>query len=202
MRPGKSPRFTLWTLAVVAVLGVGIAVAGWAGSRMFGGSSSAVTIGGPFTLTGTDGQQVTEKNFEGKARAMFFGFTYCPDVCPTTLADAGNWLNALGDKAKDVTFVFVSVDPERDTPSQMKDYLSAFDPRIVGLTGSMDEIKKIERNYRVYARKVKTGEGPDDYTMDHSASVLLFDRDGNFSGIVDYTEPESETIEKLKKLVG
>ncbi len=191
-------RFAIWGVALVVIA---LAGAMSLGLVPLGGMNQANvgTIGGPFTLVNTDGKTVTDADFKGKARAMFFGFTHCPDVCPTTLADAGNWLNGLGDKAKDIDFIFVSVDPSRDTPQQMKDYLSAFDPRIIGLTGSQAEIDKAVKEFRVYARKVETGNG--EYTMDHSAAVLLFDRNGTFAGTVDFNDPEDKAIAKLAKVV-
>lgn len=191
-------RFAIWGVALVVIA---LAGAMSLGLIPLGGMNqgNVGTIGGPFTLVNTDGKTVTDADFKGKARAMFFGFTHCPDVCPTTLADAGNWLNALGPKANDIDFIFVSVDPSRDTPQQMKDYLSAFDPRIIGLTGSQAEIDKAVKEFRVYARKVETGNG--DYTMDHSAAVLLFDRNGTFAGTVDFNDPEDKAVAKLAKVV-
>ena len=147
----------------------------------------------------TDGDRVTEAAFAGKPTAMFFGFTFCPDVCPTTLYEAGGWLDALGDKADDVTIVFVSVDPERDTPDQLKSYLSSFDPRIVGLTGSREQVDDVVSKYRVYAKKVPLDDG--DYTMDHSAAVMLFDGDGDFAGTIDYRESKESAVAKLERLV-
>jgi protein SCO1/2 len=195
-------RVAAWLLAVIASVVVVVLATG-VFERETGGTgttSSVGSVGGPFTLIGTDGQTVTDADFAGRPRAMFFGFTHCPDVCPTTLAEAEGWLKALGPAGDDLSIVFVSVDPERDTPELMKSYLSAFDPRIVGLTGTPEQIAAVTKAYRVYARKVELEGG--DYTMDHSAAVLLFDRNGAFAGTVDYRDPQDKAVDKLKTVVG
>ena len=195
-------RVATWSVAVIAAIVV-VVIATGVLERETAGSSAGTTVGsvgGPFTLIGTDGQTVTEADFAGRPRAIFFGFTHCPDVCPTTLAEADGWLKALGPAGDDLAIIFVSVDPERDTPELMKNYLSAFDPRLIGLTGTPEQIAAVTKAYRVYARKVELEDG--DYTMDHSAAVLLFDRNGDFSGTVDYRDPQEKAVEKLKTVVG
>lgn len=195
-------RVAAWSIAVIASVVVVVLATGVL-ERETGGTSTTASvgsIGGPFSLIGTDGQTVTEADFAGRPRAIFFGFTHCPDVCPTTLAEAEGWLKALGPAGDDLKIVFVSVDPERDTPELMKSYLSAFDPRIVGLTGTPEQIAAMTKAYRVYARKVELEDG--DYTMDHSAAVLLFDKNGDFAGTVDYRDPQEKAVEKLKAVVG
>ena len=195
-------RVIAWSIAVIASVVVVVLATGVL-ERETGGTgttASVGSVGGPFALIGTDGQTVTEADFAGRPRAMFFGFTHCPDVCPTTLAEAEGWLKALGPAGDDLKIVFVSVDPERDTPELMKSYLSAFDPRIVGLTGTPEQIAAVTKAYRVYARKVELEGG--DYTMDHSAAVLLFDKNGDFAGTVDYRDPQEKAVEKLKAVVG
>ena len=135
-------------------------------------------IGGPFQLTDQTGQTVTDKNLLGKPSLIFFGFTHCPDVCPTELFELSEVLRAMGKDADRVNAYFVSVDPERDTAAAMKDYLSSFDPHLKGLTGDPTAVAKIIGEYRVYAKKVPLKDG--DYTMDHTALVYLMDRDGKF----------------------
>lgn len=157
-------------------------------------------IGGPFTLTDQTGKTVTEKNLVGKPALMFFGYTFCPDVCPTTLSEAGEWLKALGPNADKLGIYFVTVDPARDTPAQLKEYLSSFDPRIHGLSGTPDQTAQIIKEYRVFARKVEQGNGAD-YLMDHTAAVYLMDAKGEFVGIINYGEDQSKAIAKLKDLV-
>jgi protein SCO1/2 len=135
------------------------------------------SIGGPFTLTAANGQTVTDKDFRGEPTLVFFGYTHCPDVCPATLFEISEVLRALGPDKK-AAALFITVDPERDTPVIMKDYLSSFDPRIVGLTGSREAVDPVLREFRVYSRKVP-GEGGE-YTMDHTALIYLMDRQGRF----------------------
>ena len=140
--------------------------------------ASVSAIGGPFRLTDHDGKTVTDQDLKGKPYLVFFGFTHCPDICPTTLFEVSEILRALGPDADRANALFVTVDPERDTPDKMKDYLSSFDPHLRGVTGTPEAISGMERNYRVYSRKVPL-EGSD-YTMDHTALVYLMDKDGRF----------------------
>jgi protein SCO1/2 len=163
--------------AFAGSLVVGLALMLWAlgGLRTVAAPSA---IGGPFQLTDQTGQTVTEKNLLGKPTLIFFGFTHCPDVCPTELFEMSEVLRAMGKNADRVNAYFVSVDPERDTAAAMKDYLSSFDPHLKGLTGDPKAVAKIIAEYRVYAKKVPLKDG--DYTMDHTALVYLMDRDGKF----------------------
>lgn len=133
-------------------------------------------IGGPFALQTGDGKTVTEATFAGKPFLVYFGYTHCPDICPTTLAQLSDVLKRIPDPALRV--LFVTVDPERDTPKSMADYVSSFDPRILGLSGSVAAVEQAERVYRVYARKAPTKDG--DYAMDHSSVVYLMDARGRF----------------------
>ncbi len=156
---------------------VGLALMLWA----MGGwrnVAAPAAIGGPFQLTDQSGQTVTEKNMLGHPTLIFFGFTHCPDVCPTSLFEMSQVLKALGKDADRVNAYFISVDPERDTTEAMKDYLSSFDPHLTGLTGTPDQVAKVISAYRVYAKKVPLKDG--DYTMDHTALIYLMDRDGKF----------------------
>jgi protein SCO1/2 len=160
---------------------------------------AAASIGGPFNLIDQKGAPVTESALQGHPSVLFFGYTYCPDVCPTTLADMTVWLGNLGPAADKLKVYFVTVDPERDTQAQMASYLEAFDPRIEGLTGTRPAIDQMLKEFRVYSRKV--GDGPN-YTMDHTASVYLLDSKGQFVGTVDYQENTDTVMAKLKRLVG
>lgn len=192
-------RYVAWGLVAVVAIAAAVASLAWYTGELGGENKALSSIGGPFELVDTDGDRVTEATFSDKPTAMFFGFTFCPDVCPTTLYEAGGWLDALGDKADDLRIVFVTVDPERDTPEQMKSYLSSFDPRIVGLTGSRAQVDDVISKYRVYAKKVPLEDG--DYTMDHSAAVMLFDKDGDFTGTINYQESQENAVAKLERLV-
>jgi protein SCO1/2 len=140
--------------------------------------TAPATIGGPFQLTDQTGRPVTDKSLKGKPTLIFFGFTHCPDVCPTSLFEISQVLRALGPDADRVNAYFISVDPERDTQGAMKDYLSSFDPHLKGLTGDPEAVAKVISAYRVYAKKVPLKDG--DYTMDHTALIYLMDRDGKF----------------------
>jgi len=140
--------------------------------------AGAAAIGGPFTLTDQNGRTITDKDLRGRPFLVFFGFTHCPDVCPTALFEISEVLGKLGPDAAKVSALFVTIDPERDTPAQMKDYLSSFDPHLVGLTGDTAAIAAVAKEYRVYMKKVPLDNG--DYTMDHTALVYLMDKDGRF----------------------
>lgn len=156
----------------------------------------ASAIGGPFQLVAHNGQTVTEKDFLGRPFLAFFGYTHCPDVCHTTLFEISEILRALGPKAN-AGALFVTVDPERDTPATMKDYLSSFDPHIRGLTGDTAAIAAVEKSYRVYAKKVPTTGG--DYTMDHTALVYLMDKSGKFVRPFDTKRKPDESAAELRR---
>jgi len=165
-----------------------------------GGPTGAarVPIGGPFELTDQNGKRLSSESLKGKPSAIFFGFTHCPEVCPTTLFDLTQDLEEMGPDAAKLNVVFITVDPERDTPELMKTYLSSFDPRIVGLTGTEAEITAAAKEYKVYFKKVKTDS---DYTMDHTATIFLMDRKGDFFGSSNFQEAEQVRRDKLKRLV-
>jgi protein SCO1 len=159
-------------------------------------ATAPAAIGGPFQLTDQVGQTVTEKSMLGRPTLVFFGFTHCPDVCPTTLFEISEVLRAMGKDADSVNAYYISVDPERDTQAAMKDYLSSFDPRMKGLTGSPEEVAKVLSEYRVYAKKVPLKDG--DYTMDHTALVYLMDRDGKFVAPFNLNRKPEEAASDLK----
>jgi protein SCO1 len=138
----------------------------------------ASAVGGPFKLIDQNGRTVTEQDMKGKPFLVFFGFTHCPDVCPTTLFDISEVLRKLGPDADRAVALFVTVDPERDTPEVMKRYLSSFDPHLRGLTGEEAAVAGVIKAYRAYAKKVPNPDGS--YTMDHTALVYLMDKDGRF----------------------
>ena len=159
--------------------------------------AAPAAIGGPFQLTDQAGQTVTEKNLHGRPTLIFFGFTHCPDVCPTSLFEISEVLRAMGEDADRVNAYFISVDPERDTTAAMKDYLSSFDPHLKGLTGDPEAIAKALSGFRVYARKVPLKDG--DYTMDHTALVYLMDRDGHFVSPFNLKRSPEEAAADLKR---
>jgi protein SCO1/2 len=139
---------------------------------------SAAAIGGPFRLVDQDGRTVTDGDLKGEPTLVFFGFTHCPDVCPTTLMELSDVLDKLGGDAARVHALFITVDPERDTPAEIKDYLSSFNPNLTGLTGDPAAVTEVAKSYRVYVKKVPLDNG--DYTMDHTALVYLMDKNGRF----------------------
>lgn len=141
---------------------------------------AGVAIGGPFTLTDETGREVTDATYRGRHMLVFFGFTYCPDVCPTELAKVAATLDLLGADAEKVTPLFITVDPARDKPAELEVYTEQFHPAIIGLTGTDEQIAAATRAYRVFYSKVKTGQEADAYTMDHSAFIYLMGPDGAF----------------------
>ena len=161
-------------------LSAGLAVLVIGGFLWLRGPSGQPVIGGPFTLVDSAGHDTTDKAFRGKYMLVYFGYTTCPDVCPTTLADVSSALDTLGAKAEAVQPVFITVDPARDTPDVVGPYVANFGTRWVGLTGSAAQIATATREYRVYYAKHKPGDGPLDYTMDHSSILYLIGPDGQF----------------------
>jgi len=154
-------------------------------------------VGGPFNLVDQNSKPITDKDLSGHPFLVFFGFTHCPDVCPTTLFDVSEVLRALGPAAKDVRALFITVDPERDTPAVLKDYLSSFDPRVIGVTGDNEAVAAVIKAYRVYAKKVPQDGGG--YTMDHTAIVYLMGKDGRFVTPFNMKRRPNEAAEDLKR---
>jgi protein SCO1/2 len=190
-------RLAIWSATALLVVAMGGAVWLHAGGAFTG--AATVAIGGPFSLTDQHGATVTEAALNGHPSAIFFGYTNCPNVCPTTLADMSDWLQKLGPDGDKLKVYFVTVDPERDTKDQLAAYLQAFDPRITGLTGPRPAIDQMLRAYRVYSRKVPIDGGG--YSMDHTASVYLLDKDAGFAGTVDYNDDTDKAVARLKRLV-
>ncbi len=160
-------------------------------------------FGVPFTLVSQSGQPITEKALRGKPTALFFGFTHCPEVCPTTLFELNGWMEKVDPQGNKLQAYFVTVDPERDTPEIMNQYVSNVSKRITGISGSPEKVADVIKGFRVYAKKVPVDENnPDgDYTMDHTASVFLLDSAGRFSGTISYGENPDTAIKKLENLV-
>ena len=182
--------------AFAASLAVGLLLMMW----LMGGLKNVAApaaIGGPFQLTDQAGQTVTDQNLKGRPTLIFFGFTHCPDICPTSLFEISEVLRAMGKDADRVNAWFVSVDPERDTAAAMKDYLASFNPHLKGLTGNPEAIAKVISAYRVYARKVPLKDG--DYTMDHTALVYLMDKDGRFVAPFNLKRTPAEAASDLKR---
>jgi protein SCO1/2 len=158
-------------------------------------SGGTAAVGGPFTLVSHEGRTVTERDFRGAPHLVFFGFTHCPDVCPTKLFEISEVLRAAGERGRAVRALFITVDPERDTPEVLKSYLASFDERIVGLTGDRAAIDAAVRVFRAYARKAPLKDG--DYTMEHTSLVYLMDADGRFVSSFNPARPPAEAAQDL-----
>jgi protein SCO1/2 len=189
---------------VYAIIGLLVAVMLIAaGGYLFlsGSQPAALAVGGPFSLIDGDGHAVTDQTYRGKFMLVYFGYTYCPDVCPTTLSAVADAMDKLGPKADKIQPLFITVDPKRDKPDVVKQYAAAFGTRIVGLTGSPEQIAAAAKAYRVYYAEHRTGTGPDDYSMDHSSVLYLMGPDGRFIEPLraDQTGPEMAAV--LTKLI-
>ena len=169
----------------------------YASGNFGGGGPAASAIGGPFKLVDQNGNPITDADLKGRPYLVFFGYTHCPDVCPTTLFDVSEVLRALGKDADRTGALFITVDPERDTPAVMKDYLSSFDPHLRGETGDQAAIDAAEKTYRVYAKKVPTQSG--DYNMDHTALVYLMDKQGRFVAPFSLKRKPEEAAADLRR---
>lgn len=193
-------RLALWGLVAIAVFAAGALLLGNLQEAARQGASlpGAARLGGDFELVDHDGNAFSSQALKGKPHAIFFGFTHCPDICPTTLFEMTKHLDELGPKADTLKVLFVTVDPDRDTPEHLKTYLSAFDDRIVGLTGNEKQVASAIKAYRVFAEKVPTSDG--DYTMNHTATVYLFDGKGTLASTLSWEEDENTRLAKLARL--
>jgi protein SCO1/2 len=189
----KSVRIALWAAVVVAA-----GIATWLALGK-GTDLASARLGTNFELMTDEGGKITEKDLEGRPYLIYFGFTHCPEICPTTLAETSAWLERLGDKGGDLRVYFVTVDPERDTQEILESYLSSFDDRIIGITGDLPEIDRLAKSFHIYYRKVPLDDG--DYTMDHTASVFLMRPDGTFQGTIAFGEDSDIAYGKIEKLL-
>ncbi len=197
----KTLRLALWGV-VALVVGIGL-VAMLAPDRSppsAGAGAYSDSIGGPFALTAPDGSRVTDQTLKGKPFAIFFGFTRCPDVCPTTLSRMASLRKQLGPDGDKFAIVFVSVDPGYDSPQDIGRYVELFGTPIIGLTGTDAEVDAAVKTYRAFYQKVPTKGG--DYTIDHTASVYLMDASGKLQSIIAYDETNANALAKLQRLVG
>ena len=201
--PKSSPRRLLpLAVGVVAVLLlVGAAAIYSVGNPTQSPVTQAVSIGGPFTLTNAQGKSVTNADFRGRYMLVYFGYTFCPDVCPTTLNDVAQALDKLGTKADRLQPLFITVDPARDTPAVMSQYTASFTPRLEGLTGTQAQIATVAKEYRVYYAQHSTGPNPDDYLMDHSSILYVMGPDGGFLGIIRADEGPDAIARDLSKFM-
>lgn len=193
----KAFRNILW--ALVAIVLAGLAYLTWYDRENGSNPMVFAQIGGPFELVDQDGQPVDQTMFDGKPYALFFGFTHCPEICPTSLYEMAGWIEAMGSEADKMGFAFITVDPKRDTPDVLKDYVSAFSDKIVGLTGTEEQVQSTVKSYGVLAERVPLEDG--DYTMNHTASVFLMNADGSFRGTIAYGEDADVAQKKLSNLI-
>src|SRR5215468_9225730 len=184
---------------LVSLILAGAILFGWVHLRDHGGLPRVDEIGGPFSLLDHHGKSVTDRDYLGKPTLVFFGFTNCPDVCPSTLLEITDQLKELGPDADRLNVLFITVDPERDTPQQLALYLSSFDPRITGLSGSPENILAAIMAYHVYAKKVPLKDR--EYTMDHIATVFMMDSEGRYVGAMHFQAPIATTRAKLHRLL-
>jgi len=198
--PPPGPQRPAGFVLAVAGLLVAVLLLG-AGAFMWLSGNAGPTVGGPFTLQNSDGRTVTDQAFRGKYMLVYFGYTFCPDVCPTTLTHVADALDKLGPQAKLLTPIFITVDPQRDTPAVMKQYTAAFTPQLVGLTGTPEQIAKVAKEYHVYYAIHRTGPGPDDYSVDHSSVLYLMDPKGNFVAPVRADDSGDELAAELRRLL-
>lgn len=193
----RTSHIVLVLSAFLAGLIIFLGVFVFATGQFRSGAPGYSAIGGPFTLVDQDGKPITDQDIKGGPSLVFFGYTHCPDICPTTLFEISEVLHALGKEADQVHALYITVDPERDNPAVMKDYLSSFDPHLRGATGDAKSIEAVEKAYRVYAKKVPTGNG--DYSMDHTALVYLMDKQGRFVTPFNLKRQPAEAAADLRK---
>jgi protein SCO1 len=195
----KQVRFLLWVLAAFALAGfVFLLLRPPYESRAVQTRITGTSFGGPFTLVESDGQPFASSRLDGKPYAIFFGFTHCPDVCPTTLARLVQLRNQLGKGEDAFNIVFVTVDPQRDVPEQVATYENAFGGPVIALTGSPAQIEQVKKQYGIYSEAVPLDGGG--YTVDHTATALLFDRYSNFVATISPEEQDAPALDKLKRI--
>jgi protein SCO1 len=199
-RPGgtRPPSYVYGVIGLlIAVLLLGTGAFVW----LSGAGMTSSLVGGPFSLQDGDGRQITDRDFRGRYMLVYFGYTFCPDVCPTTLNEMADALDRLGPKAGKLQPIFITVDPKRDSPAVVKQYAAAFGPRLIGLTGSPEQIAQVAKDYRVYYAEHRTGPGPGDYTMDHSSIIYLMSPDGKFIAPIRADASGAEMAADLERLM-
>jgi protein SCO1/2 len=189
----------LGILVLAAALGIAALAVRYGGDRE--AALQPIDIGGPFTMTNQYGATVTEQDLLGHPSLLFFGYTFCPDVCPSTMAEIASWLDALGEEGKDIAVYFVTVDPARDTAEVLGQYAGYFSPRIVALRGNANQTAEIAASYKAYYSRIEMDDGTGDYLMDHTAAVYLMDGKGRFFDAITYTATPEEAVAKLRRLI-
>ena len=195
----RSVRIVLWVLvAIAAAVFAYLMFRPVPQAQPEGEAMNLASIGGPFTLTGSDGKPFSSTVLSGRPYGIFFGFTHCPDVCPTTLARMVKLRNELGAGDRPLEIVFITVDPERDGPAEVGKYAELFNSAVIGLTGRPAQIAQVKKQFGIYSRKVPDQSGS--YSVDHTATVLLFDRNGRFTGTIAPEESDTAALAKLKRI--
>ncbi|MHA1189853.1 MAG: SCO family protein [Alphaproteobacteria bacterium] len=189
-------RHGLWLAVATIVLAIGVLLFLPQEEESI---SAGKPLGGPFRLVDFNGAPISEHAFQGHPSAVFFGYTHCPEVCPTTLFELDQWIAALGPDGEKLQAYFVTVDPERDTPELLKDYVTSVTGRVTGISGDPDAVRAMLKDYHIYFARTDLEGG--DYAMDHSASVFLLNEAGDFTGTISYGEPTETAITKLSNLV-
>lgn len=187
-------RRILWVLVIATG-----ALSGYLVYQKTGSQVSSVTFGAPFNLIDHHGNEISDEAFAGHPVALFFGFTHCPEVCPTTLFELADWIDQLGAEGDNLRAFFITVDPERDTPDVLGYYVSSASDRITGITGEPEKVRALADAWRVYYQRVELEDN--DYTMDHTASIFLVNRDGTLKSTIAYLENPNTAIEKLRNLI-
>ena len=198
MRTRRATLIATAAIAAVLIAAGGWVLANWLAAHQGSRAAGAALIRSEFSLVDQTGKPVTNRDYEGKWQLVFFGYTYCPDICPTTLNDVALVLDDLGDEAAELQPLFITVDPERDTPEVMAEYVSNFDPRIVGLTGTPEQIKHAAQAFRAYYAKVEQNGAADGYTMDHSAFIYLMRPEGAYATHFSPSEDPAAMAEKIR----
>jgi protein SCO1/2 len=194
----KAIRYTLWGLVLLAL----VAIAGHQFSHFLGTDSEEADGFRPaFTLVNHQGETVSEATYRGNWALVFFGFTNCPDICPTTLAELADVMDGLGDEAAEVTPLFITIDPERDRVENMAEYVSAFHPSIVGLTGTDKQVAEAAESFKAYFERVPEDSAPDGYTMGHTSAVYLISPGGHFVRTYQFDTPPETIIMDLKERI-
>ncbi|NKB26698.1 MAG: SCO family protein [Rhodobacteraceae bacterium] len=199
MATSRAYLWVVWAVAIALAIGAGL------GGRMFWEGRSdnsalgAAQLGGPFSLVTHTGAPITEADLLGSPSALFFGFTHCPEICPTTIFDINAWLEELGPQADALKVYFVTIDPERDPPEVLGDYVTAQSDRVTGISGPPDAVRAMADIWRVYYKSVPL-DG-DDYTMDHTSLIYLLDDQGQYAELIRYGEAHDRAIAKLRRLL-
>jgi protein SCO1/2 len=191
--------FRLGILGMAAVMAAVLGVLYFQGDEVRNKLVSVADIGGPFRLASSNGGIVDSRDLLGRPYGIFFGFTHCPEVCPTTLYEMTRTLEAVGDEAREFRLFFITVDPERDTAPMLKDYLSNFAPRMEALVPTPDELARVASDFRAIYEKVPSSDG--EYTMNHTATVYLMNTQGRLASTISYSETPENRIAKIKKLI-